>query len=67
MFNNWTHEFYGPTEVILKYNTGCETTLAPPPQPQLQTSQEIYTYSINITSMSDSGAKFHEPELIFKT
>ena len=41
------------------------TTLGPPPQPQLQPSQEIYTQSIKISSMSDSGAQFHEPESIF--
>ena len=46
-------------------STGWETTLDPTPQPQLQTSQEIYTNGIKISSMSDSGAKFHEPELIF--
>ena len=49
---------------VYKY-TGWETTLDPPPQPQLQTSQEIYTYSIKILSMSDSGAKFHEDEVVF--
>ena len=45
--------------------TGWETTLGPPPKPQIQTSQEIHIYSIKISSMSDSRAKFHEPELIF--
>ena len=48
-----------------KKYTGWETTLdPPPPQPQLQTSQEIYAYSIKISSMSDSGAKFHEPSFL---
>ena len=45
--------------------TGWERTLDPPPQPQLQLSEKIYTYSIKILSMSDSGAKFQESELIF--
>ena len=45
--------------------TGCETTLSLLPQPQLQTSQEIYAYSIKILLMLDSVAKFQEPELIF--
>ena len=40
--------------------TGLETTLDPPPQPQLQASQEIYTERIKISSMSGSGVKFHE-------
>ena len=39
--------------------------LRPPPQPQLQTSRKINKYSIKISSMSDSCAKFHESELIF--
>ena len=45
---------------------GVERTLAPPlPQPQLQTSQKIYAFSLKISSMSDFFAKVHEPELIF--
>ena len=44
--------------------TRWETTLAPCPQPQLQTFQEIYTHSIKISSsMSDSSAKFHEKKI----
>ena len=57
-------DFYQQTKINIHY-TGWETTLYPPPQPQLQTSQGIYTYSIKISSMSDSCAKFHEHELIF--
>ena len=47
-----------------KYRVGKD--LSPPPQqPQLQPPQKIYTYSIKISSLSDPGAKFHEPEFIF--
>ena len=34
----------------------------PLPQPQLQTSQEIFTFSIKISLMSDSCAEFRQPE-----
>ena len=44
---------------------GGKRPQTPPPQRQLQASQEIYTCSIKISSMSDSGAKFHEPGLKF--
>ena len=52
-----------PCSVLV--STGCETTLGPPPQPELQKSQEIYTYSVKISLIADSCAKFHEPGLIF--
>ena len=48
-----------------RLHTGWERTLAPLPQPQLQTSQKIYKSSLEIALMSDFCAKFHEPELIF--
>ena len=51
-------------KIILNIQGGKQPQ-TPRPQPQLQTSQEIYTNGIKISSMSDSGAKFHKPELIF--
>ena len=45
--------------------TGCETTLDPPPQPQLQQPKNIYAHIVKIWSMSDSVAKLQELELIF--
>ena len=53
-----------PLELAI-YRVGNDLSPPPLPQPQLQTSQQIYTYSIKISSMWDSGAEFHEPELIF--
>ena len=50
------------TFVKISASTGWEATLDPRPQPKLQTSQKINPYSLKISSMSDSGATFHEPE-----
>ena len=51
-------------ELWYLYRVGNDLT--PPPQPQLQTSQENYTYSFKISSILDSCAGYHEPELIFE-
>ena len=48
---------------IIKYAVG--TTTSPPfPQPQLQISQKIFKYALEIWSICDYIDKFQEPELI---
>ena len=64
VWSEYERQTYTDRQTDIGATTGCENPLAPPPpQPQRQTSQEIYTYSIKISSMSDSCAKFHEPDL----
>ena len=71
--NKFLTHLHQKNKLVQQYNnntsmqiyTGWETTLDPPPQPQLQQPQKIYTDNIKIWSMSDSVAKFQEPESLF--